>query len=195
MFRNLNISLSVPANSGKNNAAQAMVPSLRTDLYTLMDQVKPWLVGDMGRGKAGDGVNYSWAMNVIQKYFPDAKMGLGDMGNTEGETLVVVRGVINMILELSKWDGMMGGMVLRTWVTALGDVCTRAAAANPENRADLLRKGISRAVEMADISLMTKEFAVRIQIISLLKSVDAQLYGVGSEEARQSDALWNSRFI
>ena len=103
MFRNLNISFPVPANGGKVDAAQAMVPFLRVDIYALMDQVKPWLIGDMGRGRAGDGVSYSGAMSVIQKYFPDAKMELEATGNTEGETLIVVRGVINMILELSKW--------------------------------------------------------------------------------------------
>lgn len=61
-------------------------------------------------------------------------------------------------------------MALRTWVNTLGDVYARAAATDPGNRTDLLRKGISRAVERADVSLVTKELAVRIQIISLLKS-------------------------
>ena len=38
-------------------------------------------------------------------------------------------------------------MALRTWVNTLGDVYARAAATDPGNRTDLLRKGISRAVE------------------------------------------------
>jgi len=195
MFKNLNISFATPVNGGTADTPQAMAPSLRTDLYSLMDQVKPWLIGDAGRGRAGDGVNYSEPMNTIQKYFPDAKMGLEFMGSAEGEASVVVCGVVNMILEMSKWDGMMGGMAMRTWVDILAGVYAKAAAANPGSRTNLLRKGISRGVEMADVSLVTKEFAVRIQIISLLKSVDAKLYGVGSEEARRSDTLWNSRFI
>lgn len=110
---------------------------------------------------------------------------------------------------------MMGGMAMRTWVDILAGIYAKAATANPGSRTNSLRKGISRGVEMADVSLVTKEFAVRIQIISLLKSgtsccafelgetsltaqrtlVDAKLYGVGSEEARRSDTLWNSRFI
>lgn len=65
---------------------------------------------------------------------------------------------------------MMGGMAMRTWVDILAGVYAKAAAANPGSRTNLLRKGISRGVEMADVSLVTKEFAVRIQIISLLKS-------------------------
>lgn len=103
MFKNLNISFATPVNGGTVDAPQAMAPSLRADLYALMDQVKLWLIGDAGRGRAGDGVNYSEAMNTIQKYFPHAKMGLESMGNIEGETSIVVCGVVNMILEMSKW--------------------------------------------------------------------------------------------
>jgi len=172
-----------------------MSPSLRSDIYAAMDQVKPWLIGDPSRAKAGDGVSYSGLMNIIQNHFPEAKMGLDSMGNTEGEASVVVSGITNMILEMSRWDGMMSGVAMKTWVDAIGEAYARAAAANQGTRTNMVRKGISNGVEMSDAALMTKEFAVRLQLISLLKNVNSKLYGAGSVEARRGDALWSSRFI
>jgi len=56
-------------------------PCLCSDIYAAMDQVKPLLIG----GKAEDGVSYARLMNIIQKHFPEAKMGLNAKGNAEGE--------------------------------------------------------------------------------------------------------------
>jgi hypothetical protein len=100
MFRNLNSTLAAP-NAVKID--KSMSPNLRSDIYAAMDQVKPWLTGNLGHARAGDGVSYSEPMNIIQKHFPNTKMGLDSIGNAEGETSVVVSGITNMILELSKW--------------------------------------------------------------------------------------------
>jgi hypothetical protein len=103
MFRNLSSTLAAAnaVNGGKTD--KSMSPNLRSDIYVAMDQVKSWLTGDLSHARAGDGVSYSEPMNIIQKHFPDTKMGLDSIGNTEGETSVVVSGITNMILELSKW--------------------------------------------------------------------------------------------
>lgn len=80
-----------------------MSPYLRSDIYAVIDQVKPWLIGDTSHAKAGDGLSYVGPMNVIQKHFPDTKMGIERVGNTGDEISVVVSGVTNMILEMSRW--------------------------------------------------------------------------------------------
>jgi len=187
MFRNLSSTLAAANAVHGAKTENSMSPNLRSDIYTAMDEVKPWLIGDLSRARAGDGVSYSGLMNIIQKHFPDAKMGLHSMGNTEGEASVVVSGVTNMILELSRWfvshlstksacphlslrDGMMSGVAMKTWMNVLEDAYVRATAANPEGRSDSMRRGISNGVEMTNATLMTKEFAVRLQLVSLLKN-------------------------
>lgn len=72
--------------------------------------------------------------------------------------------------DLSPRDGMMSGVAMKTWADTLEEACKRAAAIGQGSRADLIRKGISRGVEMGDTTLLTKEFAVRLQLISLLKN-------------------------
>jgi hypothetical protein len=52
----------------------------------------------------------------------------------------------------------------------LEEVYGRAAAANAGSRTEWIRKGISMGVEMADATLMTKEFAARLQLVSSLKN-------------------------
>jgi len=195
MFRNLSGTLVAAnaANSGKTE--RPTLPGLRSDIYVAIDQVKPWLIGDPGPATAGDGVSYSGLMNIIQKHFPDAKMGSDLVGNAEGEAAAVVRGITNMILEMSRWDGMISGVAMKTWIDALGEAYVRAAAANQGSRPEMIRRGISKGVEMTDATLITKEFAVRLQLISLLKNANARLYGAGSAEARRGDSLWSSRFI
>lgn len=147
-----------------------------------------------------------------------------------------------MVLEMSKWDGMAGGMTMRTWVDVLSDAHARIdrAGGAPSSGATSRRKeqvgrGITRGInQLTDVSLMTREFAARIQIISLLKSgkhhfsltsiqtpdkntvmivialtptppgfsdcesgtiVNTKVHGAGTEEARQGEALWSSKFI
>jgi len=168
--------------------------SLRSDIYTVMEHVKTWLTGELGCARAGDGMSYSEHMNIIQKHFPDAKMEFNSIGNTDAEVSKVVSGITNMILELSKWDGVMSGVAMKTWVNVLEKAYIMAAAAD-EGRTTLIRKGISEGVELTDVALMTKEFAVRLELVSLLKNVNTKLYGAGSVEAQRGDALWNSRFI
>lgn len=103
MFRNLSSSLAAPSavNGGKTD--KSVSPSLRSDIYAAIDQVKPWLTADLSRARVGDGMSYAGLMDIIQKHFPDKKMGLDSMGSTEGEASVVVSGVTNMILEMSRW--------------------------------------------------------------------------------------------
>jgi hypothetical protein len=64
---------------------------------------------------------------------------------------------------------MMSEVVMKTWVNALEESYIRATAADHE-RSDVIRKAISKGVEMTDIALITKEFAVRLQLVSLLKN-------------------------
>jgi len=85
-----------------------------------MEHVKTWLTGELGCARAGDGMSYSEHMNIIQKHFPDAKMEFNSIGNTDAEVSKVVSGITNMILELSKWDGVMSGVAMKTWKGDLG---------------------------------------------------------------------------
>lgn len=213
MFRNLSSTLAA-TNATKADAKKSMSPSLRADIYSAMDQVKSWLMGGVGGGQAGDGVSFGPILSTIQKHFPDTKIGLDSVGQAEGEAAIVVGGVTNMIMEMSKWDGMASGMAMRTWVEALAEAYGRIPSKSTSGRKDMVARGITRGVNQStDISLMTREFAARIQIISLLKtgecapgkaakmmtelpiSVSSRIYGSGSEEARQGEALWSSKFI
>ncbi|KAJ7702808.1 Neutral/alkaline non-lysosomal ceramidase-domain-containing protein [Mycena rosella] len=137
-----------------------------------------------GLGQAGDGVSYGSVLATIQRHFPDANMGLENMGS---EVSVVVCGVTNLIIEMSRWEGMAGGMAMRTWSDALVEMHGRLPTVS---RKDGVAKGIVRGVSQnTDIGLMTKEFTAKIQIISSLKSVCARVYGAGSAEARQAEAV------
>ncbi|KAH7909649.1 hypothetical protein BJ138DRAFT_205024 [Hygrophoropsis aurantiaca] len=199
MFRNLSSTLAAVNGAGaKADEKKSMSPTLRSDIYSVIDQTKPWLIGGMG-GQAGDGVSYQSIVTTIQKHFPKTKVGLESVGHAEGETAVVVAGITNMVLEMSKWDGMAGGMAMRTWVDALGEAHGRIGegpAGTRGNRKDLVGRGITRGInQLTDVTLMTREFAARIQIISQLKSVNTKIHGAGSDEARQGEALWSSKFI
>jgi hypothetical protein len=118
-------------------------------------------------------------------------------------------------MEMSKWEGMAGGMAMRTWSDALVEVYGRLPAGS---RKDGVAKGIIRGItQNTDVSLMTREFTAKIQIISSLKSgelspvigaiqqrslgpdltfaVCSRIYGSGSAEARQAEAVLSSRLI
>jgi hypothetical protein len=103
MFRNLSGTLAAANAVYGGKTEKPMSPCLRSDIYMLMDQVKPWLVADLDRARAGDGVSYSGLMSIIKKHFPDAKLGLDSRGDKEGEVSVVVSGITNMIFEMSRW--------------------------------------------------------------------------------------------
>ncbi|KAJ7208837.1 hypothetical protein GGX14DRAFT_110097 [Mycena pura] len=190
MFRQLSNQLAAAAKSTEQ--PKAMAPTLRTDIYAAIDQAKAWLVGG-GLGQAGDGVSYSSILEPIQKHFPAVKMGLEKIGSAENEASVVVCGVTNMILEMSRWEGMASGMAMRTWADSLVEAHGRLPGGA---RRDGIAKGIVRGISQnADITLMTKEFTAKIQIMSSLKSVCSGIYGAGNPEARQAEAVLNSRFI
>jgi len=145
-----------------------MSPALRSDIYSAIDQTKSWLVGGVGGGQAGDGVSFGPIISTIQKHFPDTKLGLESIGQVESEVAVVVGGITNMVMEMSKWEGMAGGMAMRTWVDGLVEAHGRVG---PGARKEMVAKGITRGVNQnTDVSLMTKEFTAKIQIISALKT-------------------------
>lgn len=82
---------------------------------------------------------------------------------------------------------------MRTWVDGLVGSYAKAA---PGTRKDAIAKGIIRGINQnTDVSLMTKDFTARIQIISALKSVSSKIHGNGTDEARQGEAVWSSKFI
>lgn len=204
MFSSLSSALAASASSspqGKSDK-KSISPSLRTDIYNTIDQAKPWLIGASPR-QAGDGVSYQPILSLIQSHFPELKVGLDAARNVEHESAVIVAGITNMILEMSKWDGMAGAMAMRTWVDALGDAHGKisisgapSTGAKGASRKDQVGRGITRGInQLTDVTLMTREFAARIQIISLLKSVNTKIHGAGSDEARQGEALWSSKFI
>ncbi|KAJ7766200.1 hypothetical protein B0H16DRAFT_1309503 [Mycena metata] len=189
MFRQLSNQLAAAAKT--TDVPKAMAPTLRTDIYTAMDQTKSWLVGTAGQ--AGDGMSFGSVLATIQKHFPDTKIGLEHIGSAENEVQNIVCGVTNMILEMSKWEGMAGGMAMRTWSDALVEAYGRIPTGS---RKQSVAKGIVSGIsQKTDIALMTKEFTAKIQIISSLKSVCSRIYGAGSADARQAEAVLSSRLI
>ncbi|KAF8172553.1 hypothetical protein K438DRAFT_1611749 [Mycena galopus ATCC 62051] len=189
MFRQISNQLAAAAKT--TEAPKAIAPTLRSDIYSAIDQTKSWIVG--GLGQAGDGISYGSILATIQKHFPDTKMGLENIGGAESEVSVIVCGVTNMILEMSRWEGMAGGMAMRTWSDALVEAHGRLPAGSKKEG---VGKGIVRGItHNTDITLMTKEFTAKIQIISCLKSVCTRIYGAGSADARQAEAVLSSRLI
>jgi hypothetical protein len=83
---------------------------------------------------------------------------------------------------------------MRTWVDSLVDGYFKAACS--ESRKELIAKGIMRGFNRyTDATLLTKDLTTRIQIITCLKTVSSRIYGPGTEEARQNEAMWSSKFI
>ncbi|KAF6746767.1 hypothetical protein DFP72DRAFT_620850 [Ephemerocybe angulata] len=179
---------------GSDESKKTMAPTLRSDVYSAIDGVKAWLSGGQGRGQAGDGVSYQSILSLIQKHFPKTQIGLDAVGQTENEVALIIGGVTNMIMEVSKWEGMAGAMAMSTWVDALVEGHRRVDAG--QTKKDSIAKGITRGLDYnTDMSLMTKEFTAKIQIISSLKSASGRMYGAGTDEARKSEALWSSKFL
>lgn len=192
MFRGI-ISQSTTKGTGSDDK-KTLSPSLRPDIYSSIDAAKAWAIGGLSGGQAGDGVSYGGLLATIQKHLPETKKpGLESFGQAEGEIAVIVGGITNMVLELSKWEGMSAGMAMRTWVDALVEAHSRASS---QTRKEAIAKGITRGLnQFTDVTLLTKDFTTRIQIISCLKTVSSRVYGAGTDEARQSEAMWSSKFI
>ncbi|KAF5388706.1 hypothetical protein D9757_004869 [Collybiopsis confluens] len=184
MFQNWMQPPAVSSSSEKKSIA----PTLRSDVYTAIEQCKVWMSG--AAGQVGDGVSYTSVLKTIQKHFAKAKIGLAQ---TEAEVAVVIGGITNMILEMSKWEALAGGMAMRTWV----DTIAKVHAAIPQGtKKDAVVRGIMRGINQnTDYLLLTKDFTARIQIISCLKSLFPKLYGAGSEETRQAEALLSSKLL
>ena len=169
MFRNFANQLTQGVSGTNADAKKVLSPALRPDIYSLIDSTKTWAVGGTGGGQAGDGVSYGALLAVVQKHFPQTKKpGFESFGQAEGEIAVIVGGITNMILELSKWEGMASGMAMRTWVDALVEAHGRAAG---QTRKDAVARGITRGLnQFTDAALLTNDFTTRIQIISCLKT-------------------------
>jgi len=181
MFRNLASQLTTGTSS--SDKKKALSPTLRPDIYTLIDKTQAWIVGggQSGHGQAGDGVSYNALLTPIQKHLPEQTKPLGvleSFGQLDSEIGVIVGGITNLILELSKWEGMSSGMAMRTWVDTLVDGYFRASS---EARKELIAKGILRGLnQYTDATLLTKDFTTRIQIITCLKTVSSRIYGQGA---------------
>ena len=221
MFRNFASQLTAAA--GANDRSKKVPsPTLRSDIYSLVDKIPGWIAGGGNQsgaaGQAGDGVSYTALLALIQKHIPDTKkLGLEFFGQLDSEIAIIVGGVTNLILELSRWEHMSAGMAMRTWVDCLVDGYFKASN---ESRKDLIAKGIMRGLNgYTDATLLTKDLTTRIQIITCLKTgeptrfdsvtpffgqssdlsilllVSSRIYGPGTDEARQNEAIWSSKFI
>ncbi|KAL0061432.1 hypothetical protein AAF712_011726 [Marasmius tenuissimus] len=165
MFRNLSSQLSAAAGATEK---KTMSPTLRSDMYTAIDQAKTWIVGGPITGQPGDGVAYKNILSTVRKHFPRTELGYDLVGQTESEVAVVVGGVTDMVLEMSKWEPIAGSMAMRTWVDTLVNAYTTVP---PSPRKEMMARGIMKGINQnSDLSLMTREFAARIQIISILKT-------------------------
>ena len=163
MFRNFSSQLTKAET--KSNSQKTLSPTLRTDIYTLLDQTKVWLAGGAG-SQPGDSASYGPLLSIIKKHFPDTKgPGLDLFSQAEAEIAVIIGGVTNMILELSKWEGMSAGMAMRTWVDGLVEAHSKSS-----NKSSIA-KGVTRGFsQFTDVSLLTNDFTTRIQIISCIKT-------------------------
>jgi hypothetical protein len=168
MFRNFASQLTAAA--GANDRTKKVPsPTLRSDIYSLVDNTQGWIAGGQSGGQAGDGVSYGALLALIQKHIPETKkLGLEFFGQLDNEIAVIVGGVTNLILELSRWEEMSAGMAMRTWVDSLVDGYYKVSS---ESRKDLIAKGIMRGLNRyTDATLLTKDLTTRIQIITCLKS-------------------------
>lgn len=164
MFRN--ISSQIVAAAVDNDKKKTMSPTLRSDIYAVIDQTGVWISGV--HGQPGDGVSYVTILSTIQKHFPELKVGLESVGQAGCEVAIIVGGITNMIMEYSTWESLSGGMAMRTWVDGLIGAYEKAGMGQKK---DVLAKGITQGInQYTKVSLMTKDFTARIQIISALKS-------------------------
>ena len=140
------------------------------------------------------------------------------------DELPVITGLMtNTILLYSSLDGqaMPGAMALSSWTEKLVDAYRRTADLG---RKQELGEGIVRGLtERTEPSLATREFTAKVQIVGalrngecgfwsrprcccffsrvthfvccLLGTVNAAIYGKGSTEARNADAILGSKFI
>ena len=167
MFRNLSNQLAAAA-TGATAEKKTMSPTLRSDMYTAIDQTKSWIVGGTITGQPGDGVAYKNILSTVRKHFPRTELGYDLVGQTESEVAVIVGGVTDMVLEMSKWEPIAGSMAMRTWVDTLVNAYNTFP---PSPRKEMIARGVMKGINQnSDLTLMTKEFAPRIQIISILKT-------------------------
>ncbi|KAJ8515815.1 hypothetical protein ONZ45_g6806 [Pleurotus djamor] len=174
MFRNLGNTSSLSSNQDgkKGSAPSTMSPTLRSDIYSCIDQVKPWLIGGP-QGQVGDGISYKPILTIIQKHFPSTTLGVESIGNVETQAAVIVGGVTNMVLEMMKWpgEGMAGGMALRTWVDVLVESYNKVGGDKSGEKKAAIARGITKGVnQYTNPSLISSEFTTKIQIVSSLKS-------------------------
>lgn len=172
MFHNFASQLTAAAAAANAGSKKVPSPTLRSDIYSLIDKTPGWMAGGQsgGGGQAGDGVSYDALLALIQKHIPETKkLGLEFFGQLDSEIAIIVGGVTNLILELSRWENMSAGMAMRTWVDSLVDGYFKTSS--NESRKDLVAKGIMRGFNRyTDATLLTKDLTTRIQIITCLKT-------------------------
>jgi hypothetical protein len=120
------------------------------------------------------------------------------------EIPVVVGGVTNMVFALSKVDGVAGSMAARTWVDALGEAyrvrheASKRAGGDDDQakeKLEALAQGIVKGVgQFADVTMLTREFGPRVQIMSLIKSgecIDDLLKNMTEVGPSKHDGVWS----
>ncbi|KAH0578234.1 hypothetical protein J132_06840 [Termitomyces sp. J132] len=117
MFRNHSGQITAAVVGKDADKKKVMPPTLRSDIYAVIDQAKAWISGT--RGQPGAGVSHGTILTAIQEYFPELTLGLEAVGHVESEVAVIVGGITNMIIEYSMGESMSGGMAMRTWVDGL----------------------------------------------------------------------------
>ncbi|KAG6877928.1 hypothetical protein C0992_008968 [Termitomyces sp. T32_za158] len=141
MFRNIQSQIAAAAVGDGEDKKKTMSPTLRSDIYAVIDQARVWISGV--HGQAGDGVSYGTILSTIHKHFPELKVGLESVGHVESEVAIIVGGVTDMIMEYSRWESMSGGMAMRTWADSLIGAYEKAGMGQKK---DVLAKGITQGI-------------------------------------------------
>lgn len=148
------------APGGKGNGTPGS--ALREDMYKAINAAQPWLASTM----PGDGISFRPILDHIIPHFPKTTIQFA-----AEEIPIIVGAITNMVLELSKLDGMQGVIAMRTWTDALGaSLKVWNAKGADEHRRDVIREGVMKGINvLTDHMLLTREFAARLQMIGYLK--------------------------
>jgi len=162
---------------------------LREDLYKATQAAERWL----NTSTPGDSFTYRPVFNIVKPHYPDLEIAFGSGAE---EVSILVGAITNMALELGGMDTYGGVIALRSWVDALDGVIRSWKAKGETSVGTRICEGIVQGVNIrADPTYISKEFAARVQIVNILKTVATSVYGPGSPLTRQSDALWGSRLM
>jgi hypothetical protein len=138
------------------NVSDIDIQILRTDIYKCISSASDWLSSN-----AGDGLSYRPIFEIVTHYFPLTTINLP--GSVSEEVPPIVGAICNMILEYGKKEGMAGAMAMESWVNKLIKVIE-----GPRGKevGEAIALGVN---QKCDASLVTKEFAPKVQMIKNLK--------------------------